>query len=180
MHSNDCTSMAFKCAKKVKKAVEIRQPLGHWRVWEGHPPQPLTKTSGQRPLSFSSGGDLGGAFAAVSVHFYVAKNHLHFYNQNLENTKVWGSQNGSKNWFVRALGVTFLLSFFTSHFASIFPRFSIDFWKPQLWKIAISPRENHDFYKIGVFAMETKFHRKITSQALRFGSQNHQKTMKNQ
>ena len=70
--------------------------------------------------------------------------------------------------------------FFTSHFASIFSWFFIDFWKPKLWKISIFPRENHDFYRIGAFAMETKFHRKMTSQTLRFGSQNHQKTPKNQ
>ena len=53
-------------------------------------------------------------FDAIFAHFYVAKNHLHFYSQNLKKTRVWGGQNGSKNWFFRALGVTFW-PFFSHH-----------------------------------------------------------------
>ena len=60
-------------------------------------PNRRPKARPQGPLSFSSGGDLGGAFAGAFVYFYVEKKHLHFYSQNLEKTKVWGSQNGSPN-----------------------------------------------------------------------------------
>ena len=75
-------------------------------------------------------------------------------------------------------------SFFDHHFSHhILHLFVHDFLSicgsPNFEKIAISLMENHDFYKIDIVAMETKFHRKITSQTLRFGSQNHQKTPNN-
>ena len=38
---------------------------------------------------------MGGGFAGAFAYFYVAKNHLHFYCQNLEKTKVLGGQNDS-------------------------------------------------------------------------------------
>ena len=58
---------------------------------------------GHRPLSFSSGGDLGGYRAVVFRLFFVAKNHLHFYCQNLEKTMVFGGQNGIENSIFRVL-----------------------------------------------------------------------------
>ena len=82
-------------------------------------PKPLAKGH----WALAQGGDLGGAFAAVSAHFYVAKNHLHFCSQNVKKTKVWGGQDGSKNWFFRALGVTFW-PFFSHH---ILHQFFYDF-----------------------------------------------------
>ena len=60
-------------------------------------PPTTDQKPGHRPLSFSSGGDLGGPRAVVSALVFWSKNHLHFDCQNLEKTKVLGGQNGFKN-----------------------------------------------------------------------------------
>ena len=73
-------------------------------------------------MSFSSGGDLGGAFAAAFAYFYVAKNHLHFYSQNLEKNEGLGRPKWLQKLIFSSFGghfltiifhITFCINFFT-------------------------------------------------------------------
>ena len=81
--------------------------VGHERFGVVSLPQPPTKTSGQRPLSFSSGRgksifpgrDFRNPFGWKFVIFLI----LIWMGQNFEKTMVLGCQNGSKNLIFRAL-----------------------------------------------------------------------------
>ncbi len=69
----------------------------------------------------------------------------------LRSTSLWeaifeafGGQNGRKN----SMCEPFFSMFFTNAFLH---RFLLDFWSLETLKIAVSPRREHDFYKIDVF-----------------------------
>ena len=119
-------------------------------------PPTTDQKPGHRPLSFSSGGDLGSYRAVVFRLFFVAKNHLHFYCQNLEKTMVFGGQIAAK--------MASKIQFFESwralvsdlNFRSIFYGFFIDFWKLESLKIVLPPKRNAYFCKIDVFALNQK------------------------
>ena len=96
---------------------------------------------------------MGGYRAVIFRLFFVAKNHLHFYCQNLE----------KKTWFWEAK-MTPKIEFFESwralvsdlNFRSIFCQFFIDFSKLESLKIVLPPRRNAYFCKIAVLALSQK------------------------
>ena len=82
--------------------------------------------------------------------------------------EVWGGQNGSQN--------RFLGRFFSMFFSNAFRhRFLMIFGRLETWKIAIIPKENHDFRKIGVFEKIAK----IMDFGSIFGGWNGEKSTKN-
>ena len=96
--------LQFQCQSKFPNQKLINSPGQRPRACLRKFRAPTTdQKPGHRPLSFSSGGDLGGYRAVIFRLFFVAKNHLHFYCQNLEKTMVFGGQNGIENSIFRVL-----------------------------------------------------------------------------
>ena len=89
--------MKVKVKVKVNVKVKIRRANGHERFGMVKTTNHRPKTTGQRPLSFSSGGDLGGFRTGTSALEICLIFDIDFDCQNLEKTMVWGGPNGAKN-----------------------------------------------------------------------------------
>ena len=81
---------------------------------------PTNQKPGQRPLSFSSGGDLGGFRIVIFGHFDVAKNDLLFYSQKPEKNGKLGRPKRSQQFDVSSSKGFFCDPFFECVLESIF------------------------------------------------------------